>query len=236
MSERSERADGTSSTDRAGADGGRRQPVPALVLLALAAIGMWAASRATWVRFESADGLGAPQTRTIDGGTWFGALTPLALVSVASIAALLAVRGWFVRVLGAVLAVIGMVVAVPSIALLSGTAATAQRAAQLTDLPGRAQVTAVSTQPLPAVVAVLAAVCAFVAGLLLVRRPRAGGGLSAKYTTPTVRRAEATRRAGESQTPERVLWDALDAGTDPTDPGAEAGSDPDPGPDTAGRP
>ncbi|QXQ15864.1 TIGR02234 family membrane protein [Skermania piniformis] len=185
--------------------------------MALAAAGLWVASRATWVDLTSADGLGAPQAHRLSGETWFGLLTPAALVLLAAIAALFAIRGALVRVFGVVLTLAGLAVAVPAVALLAGTAAVADRAGRLAELPARAQVTAATTHTWPAVVTCLAAGCMVLAGLALLRRPAAAGGLSARYAAPGPRRDDAVRRAGESAPPERVLWDALDAGTDPTD-------------------
>lgn len=204
----------------------KRFPVGAGVLLAAAAALMWIASRMTWVRVTSADGLGPQRHDALDGATWFAALTPLALVLVAAIAALLAVRGLVSRLLGVVVSVIGVLVAVPPVALLTGHAATVARGAQLADLPGRAHVTGATYEALPAVVAVIAACCAFAAGLLLARRPPKNAGLSARYANPTTRRADAARRtsagtADADSVSERVLWDALDAGEDPTKDGGK---------------
>lgn len=208
---------------------GRRYPVGAIVLLALAAALMWGSSRLTWVTVSSSDGLTEPRTDELNGSVWFGALTPLALVLLAAIAALLATKGWLRRMVGVLVALVAAVTAVPAFALLTGQGATSERAAALAELPGRATVTEVTTAPLPAVLTLAAAFAAFAAGVLLARMPRESGRLSGKYESPVVRREAATeevtkRRAADDsgQLSERVLWDALDAGTDPTDdtPGA----------------
>ncbi|WP_431957933.1 TIGR02234 family membrane protein [Nocardia lijiangensis] len=212
---------------------GRKYPVGAIVLLALAAALMWGSSRLTWVTVSSSDGLTEPRTDELNGGVWFGALTPLALVLLAAIAALLATRGWLRRMVGVLVALVAAVTAVPAFALLTGQGATEERAAALAELPGRATVTEVTTAPLPAVLTLVAALAAFTAGVLLARMPRESGRLSGKYDSPVVRREAATeevtkQRAADTsgQLSERVLWDALDAGTDPTEdtPGAESDS------------
>ncbi|SNY89731.1 trp region conserved hypothetical membrane protein [Nocardia amikacinitolerans] len=203
---------------------GRKYPIGAIVLLALAAALMWGSSRLTWVTVSSSDGLTEPRTDELNGSVWFGALTPLALVLLAAIAALLATKGWLRRMVGVLVALVAAATAVPAFALLTGQGATAERAAALAELPGRATVTEVTTAPLPAVLTLAAAFAAFAAGVLLARMPRESGRLSGKYESPVVRREAATeevtkRRAADNsgQLSERVLWDALDAGTDPTE-------------------
>ncbi|WP_280305209.1 TIGR02234 family membrane protein [Nocardia abscessus] len=226
---------------------GRKYPVGPVVLLAMAAAALWASSRMTWVTVSSSDGLTQPRTDHLNGGVWFGALTPLALVLLASIAAVLATRGWLRRVVGVVIALVAAVAAVPAFALLTGSGKTAERAAALAELPARAQVETATTSAFPAVLALLGAIAAFGAGALLARMPAEAARLSGKYDNPVFRRADATaeltqRRARSSEEPssphlsERVLWDALDAGTDPTEE-AEGGQPPrdDPDHDEAGR-
>ncbi|MFD6158230.1 TIGR02234 family membrane protein [Nocardia sp. NPDC060256] len=222
----------------------RKSPIGALVLLAVAAAALWGSSRMTWVTVTSTDGLTEPRTDHLNGGVWFGALTPLALVLLASIAAVLATRGWLRRVLGVVLALVAAVAAVPAFALLTNSGKIAERAAKLAELPARAQVGEATTSVLPAVLALLGALAAFAAGGLLARMPQDTARLSGKYDNPVVRRAAATEQVtkqrddaaepGSTQLSERVLWDALDAGTDPTEDAVNSGGRPD-DPD-AGRP
>ncbi|MBF6439043.1 TIGR02234 family membrane protein [Nocardia cyriacigeorgica] len=236
MSDENTPEPGTSaqSAGTSGTPAGRRYPVAPVVLLAVSAAALWGASRMTWVSVRSSDGLTEPRTDDLDGGTWFGALTPLALVLLAAIAAVLATKGWLRRVVGVLVALVGAVVAVPALALLTGSGATSQRAATLAELPARAQVEQVSTSAAPAVLTMAGALAAFAAGVLLARMPKDSAQLSGKYDTPVARRAAATDLVagrGEASEPtappvtERVLWDALDAGTDPTEDHPRTGSD-----------
>ncbi|WP_083883949.1 TIGR02234 family membrane protein [Nocardia higoensis] len=210
----------------------RARPIVPVILLAVAAALMWGVSRLTWVTVSSADGLTEPRVDELKGAVWFGALTPLALVLLAAIAAVLATKGWLRRLVGVLVALIGAVTAVPAFALLTGSGATAERAGALAELPGRATVTDVQTSVLPAVVTVVAALCAFGAGLLLARMPRETQGLTGRYDAPGTRKAAAAeavaeRRAQEgSALSERVLWDALDAGEDPTEDNPRTGDGP----------
>ncbi|RDI49721.1 TIGR02234 family membrane protein [Nocardia mexicana] len=215
-----------------GASPPRKYPVGPALLLAVAAIALWASSRMTWVTLVSSDGLTEPRTNNLNGGEWFGALTPLALVLVAAIAAVFATRGWLRRVLGVVIALLAAVAAVPGFALVTGRGKLGERAATLAELPARAQVDQVTSAAFPAVLSLVGAVAAFGAGVLLARMPEETARLSGKYDNPVFRRAAAADQvaaqqakpaasqpdsAASDQLSERVLWDALDAGTDPTD-------------------
>ncbi|TSD98155.1 TIGR02234 family membrane protein [Skermania sp. ID1734] len=210
----------------------RRYPVFCAILLVLAAAALWGSAQLDWVRVASADGLGKPRTTDLNGTVWVSILTPLALVFIAAIAAVFALKGWARRVLGVVVATVAAIAAVPALASLF-TSLSAVRAKQLADLPARATVTSVQAHPLPAVLVLVGAVIAFAAGMLLVRKPLPDAGLSAKYANPATRRAAAVRatsmqersprervapdRTGDRTPPsERTLWDAIDAGEDPT--------------------
>ncbi|MFD4460908.1 TIGR02234 family membrane protein [Nocardia sp. NPDC058480] len=226
-------------TDSTGATAGTparaAKPIVPVVLLALAAAGLWAASRMTWVTVHSADGLTEPRTDDLNGGVWFGALTPLALVLVASIAAVFAVKGVLRQLLGVVISVIAAAAAVPGFALAAGAGNTADRAGTLAELPVRAVVSGADAHLGPAILSILAAILALAAGILLTRRTGERAELSGKYDNPVFRRADASaavsKQNAETGTAaplsDRVLWDALDAGTDPTDtsdtPGADHG-------------
>ncbi|MCX0274427.1 Trp biosynthesis-associated membrane protein [Nocardia zapadnayensis] len=68
--------------------------------------------------------------------------------------------------------------------------------------------------------------------------PAGAKPLSGKYDAPATRKAAATRAVQEGTAggplPERVLWDALDAGADPTDPADTRSAAPGDTPDTPG--
>ncbi|MEV6064302.1 TIGR02234 family membrane protein [Nocardia asteroides] len=201
------------------------RPILPVALLALAAAGLWASSRMTWVTVHSADGLTEPRTDELVGATWFGALTPLALVLLASIAAVFAVKGGLRQLLGVVIAVVAAVAAVPGFALVMGEGRTAERAGTLAELPVRAVVSSADVHVAPAILSIVAAVLALAAGVLLTRRTGQSSQLSGKYDNPVFRRADASAQVSKQREDtgtaaplsDRVLWDALDAGTDPTD-------------------
>lgn len=195
---------------------GRRPTVVAAGLLALGAAALWGSSRMTWVSAESSDGLGADRVIDLEGAKWAAATTPLALALLAAIAAAFAVRGRALRVVSIAVGLVAVAAAIPAVQLLVG-GGDADTAARIAELPGRATVTAVTVSPLPAVLALLGAGLALAAAVALWRTPREQAGLSSKYDSPAARRDAAVRRA-ESDEPmtERTLWDAMDAGEDPT--------------------
>ncbi|NLE78842.1 MAG: TIGR02234 family membrane protein [Rhodococcus sp.] len=196
----------------------RRSTAVTVGCLALAAVALWASSRMVWVSFASADGLGEERAVDLDGATWAAALTPLALVLVAGIAASFAVKGWLLRGLGVLVALVGVAAAVPVVQLVT-SGVSESKAAQLAELPGRAEVRDIEVSYGPAVLAAVGVVLALIAAVTLLRRPMRGAGLSSKYDAPATRR-EAVQRAGEPEggaPTQRVMWDALDAGDDPTD-------------------
>ncbi|SNT21097.1 TIGR02234 family membrane protein [Rhodococcoides kyotonense] len=215
----------TPDTQRRGT--GARATALSVALLLVGAACLWGSSRMTWVTVLSSDGLGEARTTDLLGSTWAAASTPLALALVAAVAASFAVKGWASRALAVLVAVVAVAAAVPALDALFGDVS-ADRAASVAELPTRAEVTATQASSLPAALALIGAVCALVASIVLIRKPTARKVLSSKYDAPAARREEVAERArtaseraedngeGDDLT-ERMLWDALDAGEDPTD-------------------
>ncbi len=217
-----------------------REKRGALLLLVVAAVLLWGASRLTWVHATISDDLRGTRVQDLTGAQWASGLAPLALAALAAVAAVLAVRGWALRAVAVLLLVIGVAAAWPGVQLWTG-GATGGRAAALLDR-GSSRVVAEAV-PLAALPAVAGAVVLVVAGVLLLRAPVRAGGLSERYQTPAVRRERASRKATEQVGPpgaepdaelaQREIWDALDAGVDPTD---EPTVEPDPAGDPLGDP
>nr|WP_235808435.1 TIGR02234 family membrane protein [Rhodococcus qingshengii] len=175
----------------------------------------------TWVHLTSSDGKTLERTTDLDGSTWAAAMTPLALALLAAIAASFAVRGWALRVVGLLVALVAVAVAVPAVQLLV-SGASADRAVELAELSGHPEDLSTTVSVLPALLALVGAVAALGAAVLLMRKPPVRGGLSSKYDNPAARR-EAAAKLGQGGKPasdepvtQRMLWDALDAGEDPT--------------------
>ncbi|OBF74848.1 hypothetical protein A5750_12005 [Mycobacterium sp. 852002-51613_SCH5001154] len=199
----------------------------AQVLLVLAAAALWAASRLPWVVIRSFDGLGPPREVTLSGASWSTALLPLAVLMLATAVAAIAVRGWPLRVLAGLLAVASLAVGYLGVSLW----VLPDVAVRGADLGHVALMSLVGSERRywGAGIAVAAAACTLVAAVLLLRSAAdsKSARLSAeKYAAPATRRSNALREGTDGamlekpETPEmseRMIWDALDEGRDPTD-------------------
>lgn len=180
------------------------------LLLVLAATGLWGASRLTWVQITSFDGLGHPKTAELTGATWSTALIPLALVVLAAAVAALAVRGWSLRILAVLVAAASAAMGYLAISLWV-MPDVAVRAARLAEVPV-AELVATGRHYTGAVLTLVAAVLSLLGSVLLLRTATRAGGDAARYTRRPV--AEADEPAAAMS--ERMIWDALDEGSDPT--------------------
>ena len=196
----------------------------AQLLLVIAALGLWVASRLPWVAVTSFDGLGQPKTLTLNGATWSTALLPLALLLLAAAVAVLAVRRWPLRALAILVALVSGVTAYLAISQWV-VRDVAVRGAGLAEVPVAALVGS-QRYYWGAVLALASAVCTLVAAVLLIRSANAAKGTSTKYVAPAARRAAVRDTADEQLSghtatadgamSERMIWDALDEGRDPT--------------------
>ena len=195
----------------------------AQLLLILGALGLWVASRLPWVVVQSSDGLGQPKSMTLSGATWSTALLPLALLLLAAAIAVLAVRGWPLRALAILVAAVSGVTAYLAITQWV-VRDVSVRGADLAEVTV-ASLVGSQRHYWGAVLTLVAAVATLLAAALLIRSASAGKGMTTKYVAPAARR-EAVRRtadelqdkpaAGGGDVSERMIWDALDQGRDPT--------------------
>jgi uncharacterized membrane protein (TIGR02234 family) len=190
----------------------------AQVLLLVAALALWAASRLVWVDVASSDGLGQPKTTTLSGVSWSEALVPLALLVLAAAVAVLAVRGWPLRLLALLIAVSSAGMAYLAIGLWV-IPDVAVRAAELAHVPVTALV-GTQRHYCGAALSLVAALVTLAGAVLLIRAAtKAGSGAGArstKYVAPAARRAAAQTDETSDAMSERMIWDALDEGHDPT--------------------
>lgn len=199
----------------------------AQALLVGSATALWAASRLPWVVIRSFDGLGPPREVTLSGASWSTALLPLAVLMLVTAVAAIAVRGWQLRVLAGLLAVASLAVGYLGVSLWA-LPDVAVRGADL------AHVTVMSLvgserRYWGAGIAVGAAACTLIAAVLLLRSAGDSGSARSsaeKYAAPATRRSNVLRGEDDGaalerpETPEmseRMIWDALDEGRDPTD-------------------
>lgn len=218
----------TEDKSKAGRTKPNRRALIAQLLIVLASLLLFASSRMGWVSVEAFDDKSGESTNSIVGGTWAPELTAWALALLAGAAAALILRRLGRRILGVVVAIVGMVAAWPAIQLLSTdpdpqrardlltSGAATQRASDPTMLSDWAQLTAVDAIALPAVIAIAAAACAIFGGILMAMQPGAAKD-SAKYDNPEARKSKVEQDLAADPTSGRVLWDALDADIDPTE-------------------
>src|SRR5246127_3873403 len=201
----------------------------AQLLLVVAAGALWAASRLPWVAIRSFDGLGPPKEVTLSGASWSTALLPLALLMLAAAVAALAVRGWPLRLLAGLLAAgrpsggdLGNSLFVGSDVALRGAGLAHLSVLSLVGSERRYW---------GAGIAVAASVCTLIAAVLLLRSARES---ATKYAAPAARRSNALREDANGamlegpekpEMSERMIWDALDEGRDPTDRPRESDSE-----------
>jgi uncharacterized membrane protein (TIGR02234 family) len=193
----------------------------AQLLLVVAAAALWTASRLPWVVIRSFDGLGPPKSVTLSGASWSTALLPLAALQLAAAVAVLAVRGWALRALAGLLALVSLAVGYLGVSLWA-IPDVAARGADLAHIP---LVTLVGSERhyWGAVAAVVAAACTLIAAVLLMRSAPIVGSAredTTKYASPGARRSTVRRDDADPagrQMSERMIWDALDEGHDPTD-------------------
>ncbi|MEO6880816.1 MAG: TIGR02234 family membrane protein [Mycobacteriaceae bacterium] len=186
-----------------------------LVILVVAAALLWGSSRLTWVTATITDDLRGTRSEAVNGSQWAAELAPLALAALAAVAAVLAVRGAMLRVVAVAVLAVAAAAAVPAVRVLAG-GSSAERALTLLDT-GSARVSTAGSVLGP-LLAVVAGTLLLGAGLALLRSRNRSPGLSSRYETPAARRAQATAELVEpdGDLAERQLWDAMDAGLDPT--------------------
>jgi uncharacterized membrane protein (TIGR02234 family) len=187
----------------------------AQALLVVAAAGLWAASRLPWVVLRSFDGLGPPKSTTLSGAAWSAALLPLVLLLLATAVAALAVRGWPLRMLALLVAIASLAIGYLAISLWV-IPDVAVRGADLAHVPVLSLVGSERHYLGPTAV-LLAALCTLAGAVLLMRAASSARGTTTKYVTPAARRSQADSSGGSDEImSERMMWDALDEGRDPT--------------------
>ena len=194
--------------------GGRATMRIGQILLVLAAAALWGASHFVWVDVDSANGLGQPHTTALTGATWSTALVPLALMLLA--AALKAGIGptWQLRLLAVIVAGMSAVMGYLAISLWV-IRDVAVRAAHLAEVPV-ADLAGTQRHYWGAVLTLVAAVVTLVGAVLLLRSPVKDRSEVDKYEAPARRREAARGREAGTDMSERMIWDALDEGRDPT--------------------
>ncbi|WP_291475064.1 TIGR02234 family membrane protein [Corynebacterium sp.] len=210
----------------------------ALSLTVLSAAGLWGTGQMTWLTASVVDDKTGESTEQIIGRVWDAAGTPLALAMLAAMILSFALAPMARRVLGGISAALAAIAGFAAVMLLGGdpdldraqqlltTGAATQKSTDPVQISDWATVTDASVHTFPVVLALLAAACGVVGGVLLAMKPGEARQGHSRYETPEARREGVVEDLNEEPGSGRVLWDALDAGVDPTDRD-EAGKRPD---------
>ncbi|MFJ8646687.1 TIGR02234 family membrane protein [Streptomyces sp. NPDC093546] len=204
---RATRADETTAATR-----GRRSLAAALFLGAVGAAVVLLASGQTWAEGVVAVGGG---TAPLDaaGGDVTGVPTALAIVGLAALVAVFAVRRAGRLLVSLLLTLSGAGAAAAAYLGASDSAALDEQAARTTG-DTAARVEALTHTPWP-YVAAAGGLLILLAGLLALRYGRTWPAMSGRYERDGAPRARAERRPADPDRPEE-LWKALDRGEDPT--------------------
>lgn len=198
----------------------------ALLLTVLSAAGLWGAGQMTWLTVTVEDDKSGESVKNIIGSVWDAAGTPLALAMLAAMILSMALQPLARRILGGISALLA---AVAAVTLLSGepdleraqsllvSGAGTQRESDPVQISEWAVVLDGHVHTAPVVLFLAAAALGVVGGVLLAMKPGAARSGHSKYETPEARREGVEKDLDDNPGSGRVLWDALDAGVDPTD-------------------
>jgi uncharacterized membrane protein (TIGR02234 family) len=201
----------------------------ALFLTVLSAAGLWGTGQMTWLTAHVEDDKSGQSTKEIIGRVWDAAGTPVALAMLAAIILSFALRPVLRRVLGVVSAVLAAIAGFAAVALLGGdpdldraqkllsSGAATQKQSDPVQISDWAGVLSAEVHTFPVILALLAAACGIVGGVLLVMKPGEAKTGHSRYETPEARREGVAEDLAANPDSGRVLWDALDAGIDPTE-------------------
>lgn len=202
------------------------------ITLGVAGALTWISSRMDWVRAEFVDDISGGGEASVNGADWSTETGAIAVLLLAGMVAALALRRLGRRVIGAICAAASIGLAVPAVRLLTGGAdlarvhalltAGADEAQQGNSAPAIAQwaeITSATTLVAGPGLALAAAVLGLLGGVLLIARPGEDSPRQNKYEKETVRREKVREDLEEDPQSGRVLWDAISADIDPTDPG-----------------
>ncbi|SCK11573.1 trp region conserved hypothetical membrane protein [Streptomyces sp. AmelKG-D3] len=206
-------APGVASDSPGGGSGSRRSLAAGLLLGAVGATVVLLASGQTWAEGLAATGGGALPL-TADGQDVTGAPAALAIVGLAALVAVFAVRGVGRRTVAVLLALSGLGAAVSAWAGASDSTALDEQAARTTG-DTAATINALTHTAWPYVTAA-GGLLILLAGLLALRYGSRWPTMSGRYERDgTPRPRKAPRTAPDPDRPEE-LWKALDRGEDPT--------------------
>ena len=207
----------------------KRNRSMALILVVLSAAGLWGAGRMKYVTAQIFDDKTGEFSRSLVGSVWDPAATPLALAMLACLILSLAMQPLIRRILGVLVVLLAGTASFRSVSLLttdvdlmrvrdllvSGVATQRQNAPET--ISDWAQVASAEVHTAPVLLAIIAAALGVIGGVILAMQPGERTEANSRYVTPEVRREHVHEDLADNPDSIRVLWDALDAGVDPTE-------------------
>ncbi|MBF0580657.1 TIGR02234 family membrane protein [Corynebacterium sp. ED61] len=207
----------------------KRNRSMALILVVLSAAGLWGAGRMKYVTAQIFDDKTGEFSRSLVGSVWDPAATPLALAMLACLILSLAMQPLIRRILGVLVVLLAGTASFRSVSLLttdvdlmrvrdllvSGVATQRQNAPET--ISDWAQVASTEVHTAPVLLAIVAAALGVIGGVILAMQPGERTEANSRYVTPEVRREHVHEDLADNPDSSRVLWDALDAGVDPTE-------------------
>lgn len=199
------------------------------LLMFVGAILLWLSSRMTWVKAAVEDDKAGSSVADLSGSLWSLELIALSVVVLAGSVAAFALRRTGRRIVSGLTALAAAAAGWRPVALLT-VGPEAERAEELlqggtndtsvesTTISDWATVLSVDASTAGPVLALVGAALALFGAVMVASNPGGDKPRSAKYETPAVRQERLQEDLETSQDSGRVMWDALDADIDPTDP------------------
>ncbi|MGV0350707.1 TIGR02234 family membrane protein [Corynebacterium guaraldiae] len=199
------------------------------LLMFVGAILLWLSSRMTWVKAAVEDDKAGSSVAELSGSLWSLELIALSVVVLAGSVAAFALRRTGRRIVSGLTALAAAAAGWRPVALLT-VGPEAERAEELlqggtndtsvesTTISDWATVLSVDASTAGPVLALVGAALALFGAVMVASNPGGDKPRSAKYETPAVRQERLQEDLETSQDSGRVMWDALDADIDPTDP------------------
>ncbi|MEJ4113275.1 TIGR02234 family membrane protein [Corynebacterium kroppenstedtii] len=199
-----------------------------VVLVIIGAVGIGGISHLTWMTVHAVDDKQGELTRTLVGTVWAPSMNAVAIALIAACLAMVILKRTGRRILAAVTAVVGVVslwsplsvlVSSPGVTrvhnlLVNGQAT--QKKSHPQTLTEWATVTGIDVHKGTVILTVVASLMAIVGAVVLVIWPGVDSVKGSKYDTTSARRHSLAADLASDEDSGRVLWDAMDAGVDPT--------------------
>lgn len=211
-----------------------------VALLVLGAALLWIASRVVWLDVVAFNDQSGEVRRALTGSQWQPALVAVALGALAAVAAVALVRGTGARLVGAVIALLGLATGAVLFSAVGGvdsgrvhSTVTGEEEFGRTNagpgstdaqaIPEWSEITEISTRPAGPALTGAGAAALLAAGAVPMIWPARRVKRDDRYVTPAARRQD--RGTGESAVDTGTdLWQELDEGRDPTGDPGESGS------------